>query len=413
MNVLVMRFSALGDVAMLSPVVREYALQHPEDSVTVLSVPFCAPLFEDIAPNVSFLGRAVKTQYRGIMGLFRLFKELHAMHFDRIVDAHDVLRTKVLRQYFRLSGYEVRVINKHRSERRQLTAEPGKKVLQQLPTSFENYAEALWGGDFSGLSGGSGFSGYSGVSGLSSDSSDSGDSGYSGVSGHSGLSSYSGDSGHLPQGGGREGAASSYGVAPFAAHKGKIYPTEKMEQVVEMLSHSGRVVLFGGKGEEEDIMRAWAKKYNNVELARDVISKDGGSVFSGGSGFSGYSGVSGCSGDSGPLPPGGGRVGAVGRTSGLAAELELMRGLDVMLSMDSANMHLASLVGTRVVSVWGATHPYAGFLGWGQRAEDCVQKDLPCRPCSIYGSKPCRYGDYRCLNSITPEEIVKAVTSKE
>ena len=105
-------------------------------------------------------------------------------------------------------------------------------------------------------------------------------------------------------------------------------------------------------------------------------------------------------------------MGAVGRTSVLAAELELMRGLDVMLSMDSANMHLASLVGTRVVSVWGATHPYAGFLGWGQRAEDCVQKDLPCRPCSIYGSKPCRYGDYRCLNSITPEEIVKAVTSK-
>ena len=386
-----MRFSALGDVAMLSPVVREYALQHPEDSVTVLSVPFCAPLFEDIAPNVSFLGRAVKTQYRGIMGLFRLFKELHAMHFDRIVDAHDVLRTKVLRQYFRLRGYEVRVINKHRSERRQLTAEPGKKVLRQLPTSFENYAEALWGGDFSGLSGGSGFSGFSGYS------------GYSGVSGHSGLS------GHLPRGGGREGAVgrrASYGVAPFAAHKGKIYPTEKMEQVVELLSHRGRVVLFGGKGEEEDIMRVWAKKYNNVELARDVISKDG---------FSGYSGVSGHSGlssDSGPLPPGGGRVGAVGRTSGLAAELELMRGLDVMLSMDSANMHLASLVGTRVVSVWGATHPYAGFLGWGQRAEDCVQKDLPCRPCSIYGSKPCRYGDYRCLNSITPEEIVKAVTSK-
>ncbi|MBR2204183.1 MAG: hypothetical protein IJ914_08365 [Prevotella sp.] len=188
-----------------------------------------------------------------------------------------------------------------------------------------------------------------------------------------------------------------------------------MEQVVEMLSHSGRVVLFGGKGEEEDIMRAWAQKYSNVELARDVISKDGGSGFSGYSGYSGVSGHSGLSSYSGasrPLPPGGGRVGAVGRTSGLAAELELMRGLDVMLSMDSANMHLASLVGTRVVSVWGATHPYAGFLGWGQRAEDCVQKDLPCRPCSIYGSKPCRYSDYRCLNSITPEEIVKAVTSK-
>lgn len=327
-----MRFSALGDVAMLSPVVREYALQHAEDSVTVLSVPFCAPLFEDIAPNVSFLGRDVKTQYRGVTGLYRLFKELHAMHFDRIVDAHDVLRTKVLRQFFRLRGYEVCVIDKHRSERRRLTAEPGKKVLQPLPTSFENYAEAM------------GIPGFPDVPAVPADT----DIPDTPVSPGGGL----------------------IGVAPFAAHEGKIYPTDKMEQVVEMLSHSGRVVLFGGKGKEEDIMRAWARKYNNVELARDVIS--GGS---------------------------------------LAAELELMRGLDVMLSMDSANMHLASLVGTRVVSVWGATHPYAGFLGWGQRMEDCVQKDLPCRPCSIYGSKPCRYGDFRCLNSITPEEIVRAVLS--
>lgn len=324
-----MRFSALGDVAMLSPVVREYALQHTEDSVTVLSVPFCAPLFEDIAPNVSFLGRDVKTQYRGVTGLYRLFKELHAMHFDRIVDAHDVLRTKVLRQFFRLRGYEVRVIDKHRSERRRLTAEPGKKVMQQLPTSFENYAEAM------------------------------GVPGFPDVPADPDIP----DTPVSP--GGR-----LIGVAPFAAHEGKIYPTDKMEKVVELLSHSGRVVLFGGKGKEEDIMRAWAQRYNNVELARDVIS--GGA---------------------------------------LAAELELMRGLDVMLSMDSANMHLASLVGTRVVSVWGATHPYAGFLGWGQRMEDCVQKDLPCRPCSIYGSKPCRYGDFRCLNSITPEEIVRAVLS--
>ena len=319
-----MRFSALGDVAMLSPVVREYALQHTEDSVTVLSVPFCAPLFEDIAPNVSFLGREIKTQYRGITGLYNLFTELHAMHFDRIVDAHDVLRTKVLRQFFRLRGYEVRVIDKHRSERRRLTAEPGKKVLKPLPTSLENYAEAM------------GIPGFP----VSPDIQD------TPVSPGVGL----------------------IGVAPFAAHEGKIYPTDKMEQVVELLSHSGRVVLFGGKGKEEDIMRAWARKYNNVELARDVIS--GGA---------------------------------------LAAELDLMRGLNVMLSMDSANMHLASLVGTRVVSVWGATHPYAGFLGWGQRMEDCVQKDLPCRPCSIYGSKPCRYGDFRCLNSITPEEVVRAV----
>ena len=86
-----------------------------------------------------------------------------------------------------------------------------------------------------------------------------------------------------------------------------------------------------------------------------------------------------------------------------------MSHLDVMLSMDSGNMHMASIVDTPVVSVWGATHPYAGFLGWGQRMEDTVQIDLPCRPCSVYGDKVCMRNDYACMQNIAPEQIVKKV----
>ena len=86
-----------------------------------------------------------------------------------------------------------------------------------------------------------------------------------------------------------------------------------------------------------------------------------------------------------------------------------MSHLDVMVSMDSANMHLASLVGTRVVSVWGATHPLAGFMGWGQTVDDAVQLDLPCRPCSIYGNKPCLRGDYACLQNIPPEQVLERI----
>ena len=86
-----------------------------------------------------------------------------------------------------------------------------------------------------------------------------------------------------------------------------------------------------------------------------------------------------------------------------------MSHLDVMVSMDSANMHLASICGTRVVSVWGATHPFAGFMGWNQSTADAVQADMPCRPCSIYGNRPCLRGDYACLTSIQPEAIVQKV----
>ena len=87
-----------------------------------------------------------------------------------------------------------------------------------------------------------------------------------------------------------------------------------------------------------------------------------------------------------------------------------MSHLDTMVSMDSANMHLASLTGTRVVSVWGATHPYCGFMGWQQKEEDAVQiNTLSCRPCSVFGNKPCHRGDFACMNNILPEEIIQRI----
>ena len=86
-----------------------------------------------------------------------------------------------------------------------------------------------------------------------------------------------------------------------------------------------------------------------------------------------------------------------------------MSHLDVTMSMDSSNMHLASLVGIPVVSVWGATHPYAGFMGWGQHEENAIQIDMDCRPCSIFGQKPCFRGDYACMTGIHPETIVERI----
>ena len=95
----------------------------------------------------------------------------------------------------------------------------------------------------------------------------------------------------------------------------------------------------------------------------------------------------------------------------MSQELALMSHLDVMLAMDSGNMHLASLTGVPVVSIWGATHPYAGFMGWGQSEANAIQLSLPCRPCSIFGNKPCLRGDYACLNQITPRQIIQKVES--
>ena len=155
-------------------------------------------------------------------------------------------------------------------------------------------------------------------------------------------------------------------VAPFATHEAKVYPLEQMEAVVRHLSSRGdvRVLLFGDGLHEREQLEQWQSKYPHVESM-------------------------------------------VGRLGNLAGEAAVISHCRVMLSMDSANMHLASLVGVPVVSVWGATHSYGGFLGYGQRQEDAVQlMDLPCRPCSIYGNAPCQFGDCRCLRGILPETIL-------
>lgn len=311
-TMLVIRFSALGDVALLVPVVRAVAGQHPDVHITVLSQQSMADLFADMPANVRFVGVDVKQQplREMVAGLG---------HYDLVADMHGVWRSLYIRMMMRLRGAKVRTIRKGRVERFLLTRHFCRKPLKNSVLRYCNVLQSL------GLP----------------------------VS--------------APQPPCKT-AGTGVGIAPFAAHRGKIYPLERMERVVELLSKQGeQIVLFGGGKKEQEVLEAWANKYTNV-------------------------------------------ISVAGKYP-LREELERMRGLRVMITMDSANMHLASLVGTRVVSVWGATHPKAGFLGFGQDEKDCVQRDLPCRPCSIYGKKKCTYGDYRCLD-ITPEEIIRKLKVK-
>ena len=97
----------------------------------------------------------------------------------------------------------------------------------------------------------------------------------------------------------------------------------------------------------------------------------------------------------------------------LIEEIELMQTLDVMLCMDSSNLHLAALAGVATVSVWGATHPSVGFAPYGSpqrnRIVQTAVAELPCRPCSVFGDKPCFRGDKMCMASIAPEQVWSAV----
>ena len=336
-HILIMRFSALGDVAMMVPVVSSLARQYPSVRITVLSRPFARALFEGLAPNVGFMAADLQGEYHGVTGLNALYRRLVAKNFTAVADMHSILRSGYLRMRFNIARYRVEHINKHRQERRRLTTATGK-LLQPIPTSFSNYADVL------------ARLGYP----IKLD--------FTSIFPPSG-----GNLRLLPESIGEKKAFQQWvGIAPFAAHQGKVYPVERMEQVVAATIRrhpSCRIFLFGGGDAEHAVLNDWAARYPNAINASALLGS-------------------------------------------LQHELILMSHLDVMVSMDSANMHLASICGTRVVSVWGATHPYAGFVGWAQRDADMVQTDMPCRPCSIYGAKPCLRGDYACLSSIEPQMIV-------
>lgn len=339
-HILVIRFSALGDVAMTVPIVYAVAKQYPHVRITFLSRPFARPFYDHLAPNVSFMEADIKKEYNGINGLNALYRRLTAKRFTAVADLHNVIRSNYLRILFNMDKCKVAHLKKHRAMRRQLT-NMRNKVLKPLPTTFENYCKV-----FEEL-------GYPITPSFSSI-----------------LTNENANLRLLPEIIGEKKKFSQWiGVAPFAAHKTKTYPIDLTIQVIEKLIRqhpSCRIFLFGGGNQEKKIINNIAANHKHCVNVSSVLN-------------------------------------------GLDQELILMKHLDVMVSMDSANMHLASLVGTPVVSIWGATHPYAGFMGWNQKMENAVQIAMPCRPCSIYGNKDCMRRDYACLRDIDPDTIVKCV----
>lgn len=332
-RVLVIRFSALGDIAMTVPVVASCAQAYPDTVFYVLSVLKARDLFSNLAPNIRFIAADLHGKHRGIAGLMTLYSELRSYSFDYIVDLHGVLRSHFLRILFRLSGIKTGKIDKGRREKKKLTRQKNKQ-LKPLISGHERYRDVFRRAGFS----------FAMIDVL--------------------RTKPEVENSKFQAG---KAKITRIGIAPFAQHRAKMYPLNKMEAVISVLvsKENTEIILFGGGETEKMIAGEWCQKYP---------------------GLKNFVGI---------LP--------------LNEELDLMRKTDIILTMDSANMHLASLAGTRVISIWGATHPFAGFHGWNQSYDDIIQQDLSCRPCSVYGNKACFRGDYACMEMIEPEHIINKI----
>ncbi len=328
-HLLVMRNSAMGDVAMLPHALRALLEAYPGLRVTVATPSLFRPFFAGLP--VDFLEVDTRGAHHSLAGMWRLAAEARRLGVDAFADVHGVMRSVAFGLSMRLHGIPTAMICKGRCEKRRFIRRggAGMKPLRHTVLRYCDVFRRL------------GFR-------------------------FADPQPYRIGGRPNPFG---EKQGLWVGFAPFSAHRGKTYPEPLRREAVALLTaRYDRVFIHGGKGAEAEFARAMEAAHPNV-------------------------------------------TGLNGRVK-LAGELDLLTHLDCVVSMDSLVMHLAALAGTPVVSLWGATHPGLGFAGYGTAPEGIVQSDLPCRPCSVFGNKPCRYGDYRCLQALTPERVAACVAER-
>ena len=334
-NVLVMRLSVLGNVAMTIPVLYPACKANPDTRFIMLTKKWPASMFHDRPANLKVVDFDVNENHSGLIGLLKLAAQLHKLYdIDAVADLHNVSGTWIIDAYMKLRGAKIARLDREKPKRRALVNHKSNEPVTPIHERYRNAFRQL------------GFEAPDNFTHL-----------YEGR-----------DWPTSPIVLNKEEGQRWIAVSPFSSHKGKAYPLELMEQVIaELTKHENyRIFLMGGGKSEKIALRPIARKYKNVVSMAEVKHK-------------------------------------------FIDEYALLGNCDLMLTMESANMHLASLVDLQAMTIWGPTSPSCGYLGYNQVEEDDIQLDMDCRPCSITGDKPCRYGDYRCLKNISPEYIVQHV----
>lgn len=323
MKLLVFRFSSLGDVAITVPAIASALELNSDLELVIVTRKAFVSLFKGL-PRTQIHPFDPNEKHKGLLGLNRLKNELlRDFQPDAIVDLHNVLRTQVLRAFFKLHGVPSYKYKKDRAGRKALTQQENRRT-ESLRHTVEEYLKVF---EKSGLKATLQTGPWLGKE-------------YSKT--HTGI----------------------IGLAPLASSRQKTWPLEKSTSLVKQLSSEGKEVwLFGGPGEIEQLKAIQGDAENVVIIPE--------------------------------------------KSKGIRDDIQLIRQLDVMVSMDSANMHLAALSGVPTVSIWGATHPNAGFspLGDYHSYIQIDQRELDCRPCSIFGQKTCARRDWACLERIKVSDV--------
>lgn len=334
-HLLIMRLSAIGDVAMTVPVVLALRQQYPKLKITIVSRPLFKSFFAFI-PDIHFYAADVENSQTGIRGLYKLYKDLSVLGIDAFADLHNVLRSKVIATFFKWNKTPVISLNKDRTQRKKLTGlKP--KILSPMKSMIDRHAEVCkklhLPIDLSEIK----------------------------------LIDSQPMSTEIERITGKKNSK-WIGIAPFATYETKMYPLSLMKEVIQLLLQDEvKVFLFGGGKNEVEQLKSMASVSSNcVNIAGTLTFQQ---------------------------------------------ELDLISNLDLMLSMDSGNGHMAAMFGVSVITMWGNTHPFAGFVPFRQPIENSLLPDMekyPFLPTSVYGNKIVP-GYTDCMKTIQPEVVVKKI----
>ncbi len=81
----------------------------------------------------------------------------------------------------------------------------------------------------------------------------------------------------------------------------------------------------------------------------------------------------------------------------------------LLVTNDSAPLHLASAMGTPVVAIFGPTIPEFGFGPIGPGDASLGVAGLVCRPCSDHGPPACPLGHHRCMRELSVARVLAAI----
>lgn len=329
MRILVIRNSAMGDVALTAPVLKAFTESYDQHEIVMVTRKTFHPFFYGMK-HITLMETDYTDQHKGVGGIYQLHKDIEKTgKIDVVIDLHGVIRSKMLRTLFSTKGAKVFVIDKGRKEKKDLINGKGKLSLKH---SVERYADVFKKAGFP-------------------------------------LEISTKPSIHPRESANKKAIEVmgshpvKIGIAPFSKQALKQWPVEEMKLLMKLLSRSSGVhfYLFGGREEETSLREIAASVDHSTVLAGKYHLED---------------------------------------------ELAIISKLDLMISMDSSNMHMASLVGTPVISIWGATDPKAGFSAWGQPLDRSISiTELECRPCTVFGKGTCARKDHACMMHLSAQTV--------